>query len=190
MEELLKNTPENLNYTIICPKCGVQMHEFRLGQKCSNRKCTFWIPREIRQKVLTREIIKELVEKKETGIIEGFHKRGYSQTFAARLYITDNWKIKFRLDDESDIKCPKCNENLARFERGYRCMDNKKCDYVLWNRFGGRQLTYDQMIMLLTEKRTDVIKGFISKKNGKKYAARIIMESGGALKFDFNHKKG
>ena len=46
------------------------------------------------------------------------------------------------------------------------------------------------MIMLLTEKRTDVIKGFISKKNGKKYAARIIMESGGALKFDFNHKKG
>lgn len=190
MKELLKNTPENLNYTIICPQCGEQMHEFQLGQKCSNKKCTFWIPREIRQKVLTREIMKELVEKKETKVIEGFHKRGYSQTFAARLYITDNGKIKFRLDDESDIKCPKCNANLARFERGYRCVDNEKCDYVLWNRYGGRELTDDQMITILSKKRTEVIKGFISKKSGKKYAARIIMENGGALKFDFNHKKG
>ena len=189
MEESSKSIPENVNYTIICPKCGEQMYEFRLGQRCSNGECTFWIPCEIRQKVLTKETMKQVVEKGETDVIEGFHKRGYSQTFAARLYITDNWKIKFRLNDESDIKCPKCNANLARFERGYRCMD-KKCNYVLWNRFGGRQLTYEQMIMLLTEKRTDVIKGFISKKSGKKYAARIVMENGGALKFDFNYKKG
>ena len=69
-------------------------------------------------------------------------------------------------------------------------MDNEKCDYVLWNRYGGRELTDDQMITLLSKKRTEVIKGFISKKSGKKYAARIIMENGGALKFDFNHKKG
>ena len=181
---------ENLKDTIICPQCGERMHEFRWGQKCSNKICTFWIPREIRQKILNREIMKELVEKKETGVIEGFHKRGNSQTFAARLYLTGNCKIKFRLNDESDFKCPKCDANLARFERGYKCLDDKNCNYILWNRFGGRVLTEDQMTMLLKEKRTEVIKGFVSKKSGKKYTARIIMENGGTLKVDFEYKKG
>lgn len=189
MEKLSKNSTDKPQHSLICPKCGKQMHKFRLGNKCSNQKCTFWIPSEIRQKFLTDEVMKELVEKGETRVIEGFHKRGYSQTFTARLYISDNWKIKFRLHDESDIKCPKCSANLVRFERGYRCMDKEKCGYVLWDRFGGRQLTDDQMITLLTEKRTDVIKGFISKKSGRKYAARIIMGDGGVLSFEFGKKR-
>ena len=191
MEKLPKSTTDKTKEPLICPKCGRRMYMFRLGQRCSNKECTFWIPREIRQKVLTHEIMRELVENRETGVIQGFHKRGYSQTFEARLYISDNWKIKFRLHDEPDIKCPKCNAKMVvRFERGYRCEDEEKCGFVLWNRFGGKQLTEDQMIMLLTKRKTGVIKGFISKKNGKKYSAGIIMGDDAVLRVHFDDKKG
>ena len=184
-----ESTADKQKLSLTCPKCGGSMYTFRLGQRCSNKECTFWVPREIRQKVLTDEIIKELVENRETGVIHGFHKRGYSQTFSARLYINDNWKIKFRLNDKSDITCPKCNAKMVlRFERGYRCEDEEKCGFILWNRFGGKQLTDDQMEMLLTERKTDVIKGFISKKSGRRYSARIIMDDRGRLRVHFGHK--
>lgn len=190
MEKMSKSNPDKTIEPLVCPKCGKRMYPFYLGRKCSNKECTFWIPREIRQKVLTDEIMKELVENRETGFIHGFHKRGYSQTFGARLYISENWKIKFRLNDESDIKCPKCNAKMVvRFERGYRCEDEEKCGFILWNRFGGKQLTEEQMVMLLTERKTGVIKGFISKKNGKKYSARIVISEEGALRVNFDDKK-
>lgn len=164
------------------------MDRFRFGHRCTNEECTFWIPREIRQKVMTEKIIRELVENKETGIIQGFHKRGTSQTFAAKLYIDEKWKIRFDLGEETDFVCPKCRAMLQRFERGYKCVDRKKCGFVLWDRFGGKQLTDEQMKMLLTEKRTELIKGFISKKSGKTYSARIIMRDGGDLGVEFDQR--
>jgi DNA topoisomerase-1/DNA topoisomerase-3 len=170
---------------LICPKCNNSLKPFRQGYTCSNRNCAFWVPREIRQRMLSEEIVKELITEKETGVIHGFHKRGYSQTFAARLYITDEWKIKIRLADETDFQCPRCKGKLLRFESGYKCINENDCSYVLWNYFGGKKLTEEQINTLLTEKRTEIIKGFISRKNGKKYSARIVMGDKGNLRFEF-----
>jgi hypothetical protein len=41
------------------------------------------------------------------------------------------------------------------------------------------------MIKLLTVKKTDIIDGFVSKKNGKKYSARIVLNNRGELKPEF-----
>ncbi len=162
-------------YELVCPKCSTVMHAFKLGYTCVNRECTFWVPREIRQKVLSKEILNELLINRKTDDIKGFHKRGNSQTFSASLFITDDWKIKLRLAGETDFNCPVCSGMLLRFERGYKCIDEEKCRYVLWDQFGGKQLTEEQMKTVLVEKRTDLLKGFISKKNGKPFAARIGM---------------
>ncbi len=181
-------TPDKTEYQPVCPKCQNIMVTFKLGYNCTNKNCTFWIPREIRQKVLTPNTIIELIEKKETGVIHGFHKKGSSQTFAAKLFITENWKIAIRLDGESVLECPRCNGTMYRFDKGYKCNNTLKCDYILWNRFGGKELTTDQMEKLVLEKKTEIIHGFKRKKNGKPYSAKIIMKNEGVLGLEFENK--
>jgi len=173
----------------VCPKCGAKMKDFNLGRKCVDTRCTFWVPREIRQKVLSEEIIAELLEQRETRVVHGFHKRGNAQTFSARLYLSDAWKIKLRLENKTGLPCPACGRELLRFARGYRCMDEGNCAYVLWDRFGGKELTDEQMIRLLTLKTTEIIHGFTSRKNGKRYSARIVMQDSGRLKVEFEDGK-
>ncbi len=148
---------------LICPKCGDEMCLFKLGYRCINKSCTFWIPRVIRQKVLSEDTVRELVEKKETGFINGFHKLESSQIFSAKLYITNNWKIAFRLKEKTDLRCPRCNAFMMRFDRGFECFDKEKCNFVLWDRFGQKKLTEEQMKQLLVYKKTDLIHGFVSK---------------------------
>ena len=71
------------------------------------------------------------------------------------------------------------------FEKGMRCSKENKCNFILWNRFAGKSLPQDQMIKLLTAKKTDIISDFISKKNGKKFSARIILNNRGRFKLEF-----
>lgn len=187
--DISRNTiPGNEKYQPVCPKCESNIKTFNLGYKCTGKTCTFWIPREIRQKVLSESIVRELLTNKETGVIEGFHKRGSSETFAAKLIVTENWKIAIRLEGESALPCPKCEGMMDRFERGYRCNNELNCDYILWDRFGGKALTADQMKQLITEKRTDIIHGFKRRRDGKFYSARIIMKEEGALDMEFENR--
>ncbi len=181
-------TAENSENLLVCPKCSNTMRAFNLGYSCTGSECTFWVPREIRQKVLSKDVVKELLENRKTGDIKGFHKRGNSQTFSASLYITDQWKIKLRLAGETDLICPACGKLLIHFERGYKCVDEENCNYVLWDQFGGKPLTEELMKTILIEKKTDIIKGFISRKNGKRFSARIVMGDKGMLRFEFEDR--
>jgi DNA topoisomerase-3 len=185
MDNLDKKKSEESHFQPVCPKCSSKMTAFKLGHRCTGKTCTFWIPREIRQKVLTEKIIKDLIEKRETDVIEGFHKRGSSQTFAAKLYLNKDWKIKIRLNGETALKCPTCGDSVQRFDRGYRCNNTEKCDFVLWDRFCGKRLTPAQMEKLIKEKKTDIIHGFLRKKDGKTYSARIVMSKAGELSMEF-----
>ncbi len=178
------NQKENSN-NLICPKCSSRLETFARGLNCSNQKCTFWIPREIRQKVLTPSIIKELIENGKTRLIDGFHKRGSSQTFSAILEITKEWKITIRLKDQEKYECPKCKGILRSFERGYKCSNEHDCGYVLWNRYSGKELSQEQLHALLLNKRTKKISGFKRKKDGKLYSAEIVMDESGSLSLDF-----
>lgn len=170
-----------------CPKCNTVMSTFRMGIRCPDSKCGFWIPRSIRQKILTPSIIRQLLTTRQTNVITGFLKRGNSQTFSASLYLTDGWKIKLRVDGESDIVCPRCKLfQLRRTDKGYSCMDEQKCGYVLWDHFGGRKLSQEQMRTILLERKTELLKGFISKKNGKPFSARLILNEKARVQFLFD----
>ena len=74
-----------------------------------------------------------------------------------------------------------------QFERGYKCLNEEVCGYILWDQFGGKRLTDEQLKTILRDKRTELIKGFVSRKNGKKYNAHIIMNEDGSLRFEFDN---
>lgn len=170
-----------------CPRCNQTLSEIKSGFRCDNAACSFFIPKQIRQKVLSYDSISELITRKETSLIHGFHKRVSSQTFSARLYLTDEWKIGFRFGTNDSFKCPRCNGDLVQMERGYRC-SVLQCEFILWNHFGGKKLSEKTLTELVVKRRTSLLKGFISKKNGKPFSAYLVMDAHGRVRFEFSQK--
>lgn len=170
-----------------CPKCGSRLRSTPLGYQCCGRDCAFWVPCEIRQKVLAPGVVRQLVENRETRLLHGFHKRANTQTFSAKLWLDVDCKIRFRLTEDVRMVCPKCGKQVYRFDRGFKCVDEQKCDFVLWNTFAGKSLTEDQLQQLLTEGTTETIRGFVSRKNGKRFAARLTIGPQAKPKFLFEN---
>ena len=81
--------------------------------------------------------------------------------------------------EETDFKCPVCGKPLIRKTSGaYACSDNPgSCQYILWNKWCGKELRDTQMKALLSGKTTPEIKGFKSKA-GKTFSAKLKLEDG------------
>lgn len=80
---------------------------------------------------------------------------------------------------ESECTCPKCGSGKMQFfHKVVRC-DNKECGLPIFRQKAGRDLTDDEMKVLITNGKTGVIKGFKSKQ-GKSFSAIVAFDS------DFN----
>lgn len=172
--------------TFVCPKCESNMGVFSFGVKCLSDTCTFWIPRVIREKVLSVQHVRSLIEFKATDLIKGFHKKGNSQTFSAHLYISPEWTIKFRLPKDPNLLCPKCGGEIYYTDECYRCVDEQLCGFVIWRNFGGRKLTDSMIKKLITEHKTGLVKGFVQKKSGKRFNAHLALNGDWKVEFRFD----
>lgn len=84
-------------------------------------------------------------------------------------------------------KCPLCGENVIRTSFGYGCtgFKEKGCKFGVSNVICSRVISVSNVKKLLETGKTYKIDGFVSKKNGKKFAAYLKLENGKAV-FDFN----
>jgi len=84
-------------------------------------------------------------------------------------------------------KCPLCGENVIRTSFGYGCsgFKEKGCKFGVSNVICSRVISVSNMKKLLEAGKTCKIDGFVSKKNGKKFAACLKLENGKAV-FDFS----
>ena len=88
---------------------------------------------------------------------------------------------------ELDIKCPLCGSPLRRVPWGYGCSNYKNgCKFSLSNTICGKKLTEKQMETLISKKITGEIKGLVSKKTGKKFSAKLTLDSEGKIGFKFD----
>lgn len=78
--------------------------------------------------------------------------------------------------------CPDCSGELSATTKFIYC---KNCTFRFFRTICGKSLTENQINYLFMNKKTPVIKGFISKQE-KKFNAALILESGGKVKFDFS----
>ena len=83
-------------------------------------------------------------------------------------------------------KCPLCGENVVRTSFGYGCSGyrEKGCRFGVSNVICSRVISISNMKQLLETGKTYKIDGFVSKKNGKSFAAYLKLENGRAV-FDF-----
>lgn len=86
-------------------------------------------------------------------------------------------------------KCPNCNSDVVKNKKGYGCSNWRNgCKFQLWDTpICGKKLTQANVKQLLKKGETNLIKGFVSKRTGKKFEARLeLIENGnGKLKFKF-----
>ncbi|HMX46062.1 MAG TPA: DNA topoisomerase 3 [Candidatus Obscuribacter sp.] len=97
-----------------CPQC--KEGKLRMSPKavgCSRWKegCNFTIWRTQYGKELSVEIIKELLEKKETGVIEGFQKKAGNGSYSARLVMGEDFKVKL------DFAAPRAQETQPNMQK-------------------------------------------------------------------------
>ncbi len=81
--------------------------------------------------------------------------------------------------------CPLCGKEVRRTRRGYGCSGYKEgCKFSIFSPICGRVIPKASVEQLLRDGRTEKISGFVSKRTGKPFDARLKLVDGRA-EFDF-----
>lgn len=105
----------------------------------------------------------------------------------ARQITSELLALKLDHPDLPHCKCPKCGaETITIFNKVAKCGD-PDCGFLLFRTFNGRELTDNQMLLLLQGKRTGYLR-FTSKK-GKKYEASLELDDNYRIEITFKDNK-
>jgi DNA topoisomerase-3 len=191
---------------VVCPSCGGQIRKTSFGYGCVNfRKddegsCRFSIG-QIAGKNLSAANVKQLLTEGRTDTIRGFKSKNKKKFDACLVLQKDEaGRPTVQFDFEhveakkiAGVNCPLCGGDIVATPFGFGCANYRKedensCRFSI-GKMAEKSLTETQVKQLLSDGRTETIRGFKSK-NGKKFDARVALskdESGKVtgLKFDF-----
>ena len=200
-----KNEPEILK-GVKCPVCGSDMEITSFGYSCVKHRndpesCYFSIGK-IAGKSLGVDDLTDLLQKGETEVLKGFtakNKKKFSAALCLKTGEDGRKTVEFDFSKNEaeileDVVCPMCGGQIQKTSFGYGCMNYdqqnpQSCRFAIGT-LAGRDLTESQVKSLLTDGRTETIRGFKSK-TGKKFDACVALETDETgrkyLKFDFDH---
>jgi len=188
---------------VVCPVCGGEIVKTSFGYGCKNYNkddpehcCKFNIG-QIAGKKLSDALVKELLGNGITSAITGFKSKS-GKSFEAKLALSkgEDGKvtgIRFVFEDEDEVLenvvCPKCGKHVIKTHWGYKCEGNKRneegsCDFFI-GKVAGLFLSKEDVIKLLTDRITDKISGFTSKK-GNTFEARLALDENCNVVFRFD----
>ena len=185
-----------------CPKCGGEIHENYKKFQC--QKCEWNMWKTILGRAFELHEVETLIREKVVGPLQGFRsKQGFP--FAALMKLSPEGEAKFDFgNDDKDAEnaapvdftgkeplgqCPKCKEGRV-FENGmnYVCERatgaDRKCDFRTGAIILQQAIDRAQVTKLLAEGKTDLLKGFISKKTNRKFEAFLKFD-GAKVSFEF-----
>ncbi|MDD3224604.1 MAG: DNA topoisomerase [Clostridium sp.] len=171
-----------------CPICGKgDVIEGKKGYGCSRWRedCKFFIGKQIAGKNISESIAKKLIKDKKTSVIKGF-KSKTGKEFSATLKLEDGQvKFDFNAVNEGLGTCPVCGKGKVMTNKsGYGCSRWKEgCKFFIRKEIAGKNINETVVKKLITDKQTNTIKGFKSKK-GTTFNAALKLEDG-QVKFKF-----
>jgi len=179
-----------------CPKCGGEVHEKYKFFQCV--KCDFSIWKTLCGRMFEPEEVEKLITEKQVGPLQGFmSKKGFP--FAAVLKLSAEHKVEFDFGNDQNKdgetaapmdftgkeplgKCPKCGSRVFDGGMNYVCEKQagieKSCDFRTGKIILQQEISTDQLKKLLAEGKTDLLKGFVSKKTNRKFEAFLIVKDG------------
>ena len=188
-----------------CPACGApKLKQTDATYECYEADCKFRAKKHIAGRTLTEEEAKQLFTTKFIGPLEGFRSR-FNKPFEAALELDDKFKVNFVFDesdkddfndltDDQIIATEKLiNGEEAKIylaEKAYLVPGFKTKNDPDGLRLGKvileREIEKPQAIKLLTEGKTDLIKGFMSKRTKRPFDAFLLLDpKTGKVGFEF-----
>ncbi|MGH7990761.1 MAG: DNA topoisomerase, partial [Limisphaerales bacterium] len=185
-----------------CPKCGGEIHENYKKFQC--QKCDYALWKIVAGRQLEIPEVEELIEKGQVGPLQGFRsKQGFP--FAAIIKMGADFKPEFDFGNEQNKdgensapidftgkeplgKCPKCGARVFDAGMNYLCENAtgaaKTCTFRTGKIILQQEISPEQVKKMLNEGKTDLLKGFVSKKTNRKFEAFLILKDGGTA-FEF-----
>jgi DNA topoisomerase-3 len=190
-----------------CPKCGGEVHEQYKAFQCV--KCDFSIWKTLCSRMFEIEEVEKLILEKQIGPLQGFRsQKGFP--FAAVLKLNAEFKVEFDFGNEQKNengeaaapvdftgkeplgKCPKCGARVFDAGMNYICEQatgaEKTCTFRTGRIILQQNIEPAQITKLLAEGKTDLLKGFISKKTNRKFEAFLVLKDGGTA-FEFQPRE-
>ncbi|MFM7103321.1 MAG: DNA topoisomerase III, partial [Verrucomicrobiota bacterium] len=179
-----------------CPKCGSEVHERFREYKC--RACDFAVRKVMSGRMFEPAELETLLRERQVGPLQGFRsQKGFP--FAALLRLSPENEVKFDFGNEPKEgeaeaappdfsgkqplgKCPKCAAGVFENGMNYVCEKavgpQRSCDFKTGAVILQQNIEPAQVARLLAEGRTEVLKGFVSKKTGRKFEALLALKDG------------
>ena len=192
-----------------CPKCGGEIQENYKKFQC--QKCDFALWKIVASRQLEIPEVEELISKGVVGPLQGFRSK-MGRPFAAVIKMGADHKPEFDFGNDRgkdgepaalvDLtgkeplgKCPKCGARVFDAGMNYVCekavMADKTCTFRTGKIILQQQIEPAQVAKLLAEGKTDLLKGFVSKRTNRKFEAFLVIKDGGtAFEFAPRERKG
>jgi DNA topoisomerase-3 len=186
-----------------CPHCGATVKENYRRFACE--ACEFSISKTPGGRQFEVEEVETLLRERTIGPLQGFRSK-MGRPFAAILRIApdkekNNLKLEFDFGQGSDDApedvdftgqqalgpCPKCKGKVYEQGMNYLCENTprKLCDFRSGKVILRQEMHREQMEKLLTTGRTDLLDGFVSNRNGRRFKAFLVKQPDGKVGFEF-----
>lgn len=184
-----------------CPKCGGVVQENYRRFACTS--CDFSLPKHPASRAFEYEEVEQLLRDRAIGPLTGFRSK-MGRPFAAALKISPEFKLEFdfgnnpTLEDATPVDfsglvplgpCPKCGANVYEQPMAYVCERSvgpaRSCDFRSGRVILQQPIEPEQMRKLLDQGRTDLLRGFVSNRTRRKFAAYLVRKPDGSTGFEF-----
>jgi len=184
-----------------CPACASLVRENYRRYACT--ACDFSLAKTPGARTLAVEEAETLLADRVVGPLSGFRSKA-GRPFVALLRLSEANRLEFDFgqgnapDDGSAVDlehleplgaCPKCGARVFEQPLSFVCEQSlapaRSCDFRSARTILQQSISGEQMTKLLSERRSDLLGGFVSKKNGRKFKAWLVLDTTGKVQFDF-----
>lgn len=163
----------------LCPVCRKgRIVKGSIGYSCNyfksmDDKCTFNIYHTYFDKVITDDIVRELLDKGISPIFSDLHKKD-GKPFKASLKIEGNLVKPIFANEVMETPCPVCGGKVEELLSGYACENysNHNCALFIPKTICDRTIPPQAVEILLKGQKTPLMDGF-KRKDGQDFSSRL-----------------
>jgi DNA topoisomerase-3 len=167
----------------------------------------FRINKVIAGRFISSEEANDLLKNRSLPLLQGFRSK-MGRPFAAALKMNAENKIEFVFEGgegenrekptivnpESLGKCPLDGSEVFETVAAYYCengiADKPTCKFRIGKVILSQEISRDQVRKILTEGKTDLLRGFVSQRTKRKFSAYLVLQKEGKVSFEFEPRTG
>jgi len=183
-----------------CPKCGGVL---RVQPRRVNCECGYAFPRIIKQRLFTVSELETLMATRSVGPLHNFIDKN-GRPYSASLVLGEGEQLDWVFGNKTEVdltelqplgKCCCCGGDVVDDGQKYVCRNSSStstpaCPFRVRKVIAGREIDETELQQVLTDGKTDQLKGFISKKNGRHFSAFLVLKPDNSdVQFEFTQKQ-